>query len=113
MRVGVLAPEQSRFERAKSFLSKEDAEFLLSEMIAERISSKLIRLFAADSPFRCLRPTRTTNFIQLPPREVENCFFVPPRTDKRPRLATMKAGWDWKFEPIPEDLITTAPVYPL
>jgi hypothetical protein len=108
MRVGVLCPEQSRFERAKSFLSREDAEFLVSEMIAEKLSSKLIRLFAASSPFRRLRPTKTTNFIKLPPREVENCFFVPPPTDGRPRIATLRAGWDWSKELPPEDMRLSA-----
>jgi len=98
MRVGVLSSEQSRFERARSFVSKTDAEFLLSQMIAEKISSKLVRLFAADSPFRSLRPVKRSEFVQLPPREVGNCYFVPPETDRRPRLSAMKAGWDWSQE---------------
>jgi hypothetical protein len=106
MRVGVLAPEQSHCERARSFMAKDDAQFLVSEMIAEKISNKLIRLFGADSPFRRLRPTRTTNFVKLPPAEIENCFFVAPASDKRPKIASFRAGWDWAREPWPADLTT-------
>jgi|ERR1700691_6617525 hypothetical protein len=106
MRVGVLAPEQSHFERAKSFMAKDDAQFLVSEMIAEKISNKLIRLFGADSPFRRLRPTKTTNLVKLPPIEVQNCFFVPPLSDKRPKIGAFRAGWDWSKELPPQDMRT-------
>jgi hypothetical protein len=55
--VGFLAHDQSPFTKAKTFVSKDDADWLVTKMAAERISSKLIRAFAPDSPFRLLNLT--------------------------------------------------------
>jgi hypothetical protein len=109
MRVGFLAHHESEFEHPKSFLSKKDAERLVGEMLAERISAKLIRAFGPDSPFRHLSPGMHAFEVRLDPgifaapvrlpaREVQNCYFVPPPSDIRPRLSTLKAGWDWSQE---------------
>ena len=55
--IGFLAHDQSRFTKPKTFVSKDDADLLVAEMVAERISNKLIRAFAPDSPFRRLNLT--------------------------------------------------------
>jgi hypothetical protein len=96
--IGFLDYDQPLGSKAKTFIDQGDADRLVLEMFAERISRKLIRAFPPDSPFRRLQPTKTTNVIKLPPREVENCYFVPPPTDQRPRLNTLRAGWDWSHE---------------
>jgi len=96
--IGFLAHNQPLGSKPKTFVAKDDAEVLVREMFAERISAKLIRAFPPDSAFRRLRPTRTSAYIKLPPVEIENCRFVPPRTDPRPRIASMKAAWDWTRE---------------
>ena len=92
--------------KAKTFVDKETAEELVHEMFAERISAKVIRAFSPDSAFRNLRPipVRLRRKFKMPPREVENCYFVPPATDKRPRIAALRAGWDWSRELPPEDM---------
>ena len=77
--VGFLAHDQSRSSKPKTFLSKEDAERLVSEMAVERLSAKLIRAFAPDSPF-----LRTRNFCRnfipekLAPREIGGVKFKAP-----------------------------------
>jgi hypothetical protein len=53
--IGFLAHDQSLFIKPKTFVSKDDADWLVDELVAERISSKLIRAFAPDSPFRRLQ----------------------------------------------------------
>jgi hypothetical protein len=55
MRVGFLAHDQSSCTKPKTFISKDDADLLVVEMVAEKISNKLIRAFPPDSPFRLLR----------------------------------------------------------
>jgi len=92
--------------KAKTFVDKETADALVHEMFAERISSKLIRAFPPDSPFRNLRPIPARLSSKLPPREVPNCKFVPPATDTRPRMAEIRAGWDWPHEPgyLPQEI---------
>ncbi len=65
----------------------------------------MIRMMPPDTIF--LAPVRQalpgTRFVPatLPPAEIENCRFVPPPTDPRPRLAAIQAGWDWSLEPVP------------
>jgi hypothetical protein len=102
--IGFLAHNQPLGSKAKTFVDKDDADLLVREMFAERLSAKLIRAFPPDSLFRRLPATNLSRFTKLPPREIENCFFVPPTTDQRPRIATLRAGWDWSQEPIPQDL---------
>jgi hypothetical protein len=71
--IGFLAHDQSRFTRPKTFVSKDDADLLVAEMFAERISSKLIRAFAPDSPFRRLQLStpRTHSLPEKIPTAVE------------------------------------------
>jgi hypothetical protein len=71
MRVGVLSSSQALDARPSTFIAKDDATYLVNRLAAERISSKLIRLFAADSPFRCVVPTRSTYIpARLPAAEL-------------------------------------------
>jgi len=53
--IGFLAHDQPLGSKPKTFIEKDDAETMVREMYAERISAKLIRAFAPDSPFRLLR----------------------------------------------------------
>lgn len=106
--IGFLAHNQPLGSKAKTFVDKDDADLLVQEMFAERLSAKLIRAFAPDSAFRRLPATKLSRFIQLPPVEIENCKFVPPSSDKRPRLSTLKAGWDWSHEAPPPDMRVSA-----
>jgi hypothetical protein len=53
--IGFLAHNQPLGTKPKTFVAKDDAEELVREMFAERVSSKLIRAFPPDSPFRLLR----------------------------------------------------------
>jgi hypothetical protein len=98
MRVGFLEHHEILGVRPKTFLEKEDAEYLVRAMLAERISAKVIRAFPPDSAFRRLHPVVRLLPAKLPPREIENCYFAPPETDLRPRLSAMQAGWDWSQE---------------
>lgn len=62
------------------YLSKEDAELLVNELAAERVSKKVIRAFAPGSSFRVMNRQICRNFIpdKLPPKEVANVKFCPP-----------------------------------
>src|ERR1700722_575730 len=64
--IGFLAHDQSRLTKATTFVSKDDADFLVAKMVAERISSKLIRAFSPDSPFRLLQLSAATRNRSLP-----------------------------------------------
>lgn len=83
---------------AGGYLSKDDAEGLVRDFLAERISQKAIRAFPPQSSFRILRPYLRTIPVKLPPVEVENCKFVPPNTCPRPPMVAIRAGWDWSVE---------------
>lgn len=69
---------------AGGYLSKDDAELLVRELYAERISKKMIRAFAPDSPFRRLQsPTpnsRRPHYVpeKLEPIELPGVRFIPP-----------------------------------
>lgn len=68
-------------------------------MAAERISAKVIRMMRPDSVFlpaiKAVLPEVKYIPTKLPAREVENCKFIPPKTDKRPSLLAIRAGWEW------------------
>jgi hypothetical protein len=98
MRVGFLAHHEILGSRPKTFLEKDDAEQLVREMFAERLSAKVIRAFPPDSPFRRLHAVVRILPAKLPPREIENCYFVPPASDNRPRLNAIREVWDWSLE---------------
>ena len=112
MRVAVLDWHQDADARARTFISASDAERLVKRLAAEEIRpGKTIRMFSPDSVFYALRPIAPqlrSIPAKLPPAEVENCKFVPPRTDRRPRLATLRTGWDWMHEPFPQELMVSA-----
>lgn len=94
--IGFLAHDQSRFIKPKTFISKDDADLLVAEMVAERISSKLIRAFGPDSPFRALRrPTRYVPAI-LPPVELPGLHLEFPKNCEGVSMASVRANWDWK-----------------
>jgi hypothetical protein len=52
--IGFLAHDQLPGSKAKTFVEKDDADLLVQEMFAERLSAKLIRAFPPNSPFRML-----------------------------------------------------------
>ncbi len=64
------------------YLAKDDADRLVQDLAAERISKKMIRAFAPGSAFRVLKPlTRCrNNGEKMPPREIENVKFIAPKT---------------------------------
>ena len=76
--IGFLAHDQPLGSKAKTFLDKEDAETLVREMFAERISAKLIRAFPPDSPFRLLRIQDRTK-LTFGSGEVSGTRFQAPR----------------------------------
>lgn len=85
MRIAFLGHDQpiGGFVRpAGGYLRKEDADRLIDELGAERISNKVIRAFAPGSAFRLLKPATRCRIIgdKLPPREIENVKFMAPKT---------------------------------
>lgn len=83
--IGLLAPYQSKDTRPRTFIPREVALDLQSRMCAEKISSKVYRLFPNSSVFPTLkpqlsarsRPAVPTDF-QMPPLEVGGCVFDGP-----------------------------------
>ena len=99
--VGVLAHFQPVDCRPSTRLSQEAADELVRRMICERINQKLIRMLPPHSVFLAARPNRPACFNLpeiLPPVEVGNCRFIPPPTDSRPRISSVREGWDWSQE---------------
>jgi hypothetical protein len=102
--VGILDWHQEPNERPRTFLRLADARNLVQRLAAEEIRNGLIRMFPPDSVFYALRPiSPQIRFVpsKLPPAEVENCKFIPPLTDRRPRIGAVRSGWDWSQEQIP------------
>ena len=65
---------------AGGFLSKTVAELLVRNLAAERISQKEIRAFSPTSAFVALQRERCRYIpVKLPPKEVENVKFSPPK----------------------------------
>lgn len=105
--IGVLAHYQPLDSRPGTHLRADDADLLVQRMIAERISRKLIRLFAPDSVFLVGKfCPQTRRFIptKLPPREVNGTYFQAPRSSAW-RLAHRTVTFLPKAEPCPESLI--------
>ena len=76
MRVGFLGLGQDRGERpAGGYLRKEDADRLVAELAAERITQKLIRALPPNS-FRSLSVVSTPK--KLTGGEIGNCRYFPP-----------------------------------
>lgn len=85
MRIAFLGHDQpiGGFVRpAGGYLRKEDADRLIDELGAERISNKVIRAFAPGTAFKLLKPATRCRIIgeKAPPREIENVKFIPPKT---------------------------------
>jgi hypothetical protein len=76
--IGFLAHDQPLGTKPKTFIARDDADQLLREMFAERISAKLIRAFPPDSPFRRLRVQDRTK-ITFSSGEVSGTRFQAPR----------------------------------
>jgi hypothetical protein len=74
----------------------------VAELLAERISQKVIRAFPPQSSFRILRPYLRTIPAKLPPAEVENCRFVPPVSANLPSPSAIRDKWDWSKEVWPK-----------
>lgn len=107
MRVAFLGHNQSLDEVRRpsgGHLTREDAEQLVRDFLAERISQKAIRAFAPGTSFRTILEARSVYRFgipgKLPPAEVENCKFVPPLSLPRPSMAAIRAGWDWSTDQI-------------
>jgi hypothetical protein len=67
---------------AGGYLAKDDADRLVDDLAAERISRKVIRAFAPGSQLRVLKPATRCRIIgdKLAPREIENVKFIAPKT---------------------------------
>jgi hypothetical protein len=50
---------------------------------------------------KVLLPELVDETLELPSLELPGLKFVPPATDTRPRVAILRAGWDWSQEPVP------------
>ena len=79
-KTGVLAHYEGRGSRPSTHVSDVIARLLVHRMVAERISSKLIRMLPPDSVFPVKQFTRTTQFVptKLPPVEIGGCHFRLP-----------------------------------
>lgn len=103
-RIAVLDWHQPDQAKAHTFVPFETAQLLLRRMAAESISAKVIRMMPPGSVFTpalqiMLAPVRYVP-MSFPPVEVENCRFVPAASDSRPRMAAIRANWDWSHDPI-------------
>jgi hypothetical protein len=87
MRTGFLAHHQSAESRPTTFIPKRIADELIHRCMAERISQKLIRAFAPDSPFRLLPSIEYKRSIpaKLPPVELPNTKRKPAHTEDQTR----------------------------
>jgi hypothetical protein len=92
MNIGILSPTQPRGAKPSQFTDKESAEFLVQIMAAERISRKVIRVFAADSPFRQIKPAKM-HFIpeRLPFGEIPGVKYRPVDLRQRRNMVVLPA----------------------
>jgi hypothetical protein len=86
MKIAFLGHDQpiGGFVRPKGgYLAKDDADRLVQDLAAERISRKVIRAFAPGSALRILKSPGRCRIIgdKLPPREIENVKFIAPKTN--------------------------------
>ena len=102
MRVGVLDFDQCLGTAPRTFLAKEDADALVHQMIAERLSAKVIRIFSPDSPFRLLRSTNSYLPPKLPPIELPGLKLEIPKNCEGVSMAGVCAGWRWMKSDFPE-----------
>jgi hypothetical protein len=98
--LGYDQPADASVRPAGGYISKSEADALVRTLAAEPISQKRIRAFPPGTAFRNLS-SRNLCFIpprRLPSGEIPGLRFVPPHTDRRPRPAAIRAGWDWSQE---------------
>lgn len=101
--VGVLDPAQPNWATPRQFIDRDSAKFIVESLAGERISNKVIRLFAADSPFRCLVPTRSTYIpAKLPGVEVEGTRFS--HASMRRKMARIQSEIGTMYIPAAETL---------
>ena len=110
--IEVLAWHQPEDACSRTFLDAKVAHDLVQRMVAERVNSRKIRMFAPDSIYmagRAINPEvqRVLDTLPLPPAEVANCKFIPPPMQKNPTLPHLESQsllaaapqWDWSAEP--------------
>lgn len=76
-RVGFLAANQPIDAKPSRWIPKDEANTLVSDLLAERISQKLIRAFAPGSVFRVSGPVVVSSH-QGYGSELPGLRFVPP-----------------------------------
>lgn len=89
-RTGVLADNQLATDRVTTHVPREVADLLVSRLVAERLSQRLIRMLPqdAESAFRCLKVTEVQGpprpYIpeKMPPRDVPGVWFQEPQTEQ-------------------------------
>jgi hypothetical protein len=95
MKIGFLAHHQILGNRASTFIDQEDADFLVSHMIAERLSRKIIRAFPPDSPFRHLAPiSRPSTAVKLPALDLPGLRFEQPASQPARDMNVVR--WHWQ-----------------
>ena len=80
-KVGVLAHNQPATAKARTHLPRDVAAELVQRMGAERLTSKLIRMFPPDSVFPLLKPAIGAHYYvpaKLPPAELPGIYFSGP-----------------------------------
>lgn len=90
-KVGFLAHYQPLGTKATTHIPRDIADDLVTRMIAERITQKVIRAFPPNTPFQRLNVGGSTRYIpdRLPPAELECTRFQLPQTE------------NWKEEHMP------------
>lgn len=114
--VGVLAHHQPRTTRPTSFIPYDQAELLVSELVAERVSRRIIRMFEPSSVFMAIHRDRDVLQDILPSAlvgptfhnysfgtgEIPGLRFDPPASDRVKRLLRIpiiRDAWQaWKAE---------------
>jgi hypothetical protein len=103
--IQVLAYHQPIGARTRTSVEPEIADLLVSRLAAERISKRVIRMMPPDSPFlpalKSALPEVRFVPSKLPPAEIENVRFIPPKTSQRPTMAAIRASWDWSHDQVP------------
>jgi hypothetical protein len=81
------------------YLELQVAEFLADWVDPSDKRKGIIAREFLRSGARALPPDPVElNNLALPRVELPGLRYVPPPTDPQPRLASVKAGWDWSCE---------------
>jgi hypothetical protein len=99
--IGFLAHDQISLARPRTFLSRVDADWLVAELLAERITNKVIRAFAPDSAFRALsqkyssRNCRVTGTPgKIPSVDLPGIRFEQPKSQPQRNMGLIH--WHWR-----------------